>query len=495
MSKQRIKAVIFDMDGLMFDSERVIMRAWEKIGQQWGYEHFGDNIYNTLGMNRNRRRVYFKEKYGEAFPYEEFQEAYSKLALEDLRLNGVPIKKGLFELLDYLKERKYLMAVATSSSEAYAREKLRESGAEPYFPEIICGNMVTHSKPAPEIYLKACQALGIQPEEGLVLEDSENGIRAALSAGIPVIMIPDLLKSLPELEPCLAAKLEDLSQVISYLENQRECGERIVEIKDFQAPELDVYARITEGQLLNRHEPEKGIFIAESPKVIVRALDAGYEPISFLVEKKHLETQARELLERCPQVPVYTAEFEVLKQLTGFPLTRGMLCAMRRKTLPTVEEVCRGAHRIAVLENVVNPTNVGAIIRSAAALHMDAVLLTSACSNPLYRRAVRVSMGTVFQIPWTFMDDLTATGIDVLHKLGFQTAAMALRKDSVSLDDPRLMAEEKLAIILGTEGDGLAADTIADCDYTVCIPMSHGVDSLNVAAASAVAFWQLGRRD
>ncbi len=266
----------------------------------------------------------------------------------------------------------------------------------------------------------------------------------------------------------------------------------IIEITDFLAPELDVYARLTEVQLLNREFPEKGLFIAESPKVIERALDAGYEPVSILVEKRHIETQAKEIIARCGEIPVYTAEMDVLTQLTGFQLTRGLLCAMRRSKLPTVQEVCAGAKRIAILENVMNPTNVGAIFRSAAALNMDAVLLTPACSNPLYRRAIRVSMGTVFQIPWTFLPDWPQPAISELKALGFKTAAMALSDDSVSIKDPRLMAEEKLAIILGTEGDGLAACTIADCDYTVRIPMTHGVDSLNVAAASAVAFWQLG---
>ena len=271
----------------------------------------------------------------------------------------------------------------------------------------------------------------------------------------------------------------------------------IIEITDFAAPELDIYARLTEGPLLNRHEPDKGVFIAESPKVIERALDAGCVPISMLMEKKHVESQAREIIQRCGEIPVYAAEFDVLTQLTGFHLTRGMLCAMYRPPLPGPEEICEGARRIAVLENVMNPTNVGAIFRSAAALNMDGVLLTSACSNPLYRRAVRVSMGTVFQIPWTFLDSRLSwpqEGVGFLRELGFATAAMALNDDSVSIDDSGLMSEEKLAIILGTEGDGLAAGTIAGCDYTVRIPMSHGVDSLNVAAASAVAFWQLGRR-
>lgn len=273
----------------------------------------------------------------------------------------------------------------------------------------------------------------------------------------------------------------------------------IIEITDFHASELDVYARLNENQLLNRAEPEKGLFIAESPKVVERAMNAGYEPVSMLLEKKHLEGEAKAIVERSEDIPIFTAEFEVLKQLTGFAMTRGVLCAMRRKPLPMVEEVCTGAKRIAILENVMNPTNVGAIFRSAAALNMDAVLLTPACSDPLYRRAARVSMGTVFQVPWTYFSGETSAwpypGIDQIKKMGFRTAAMALCDDTVAIDDPKLMQEEKLAVILGTEGDGLAAATIADCDYTVKIPMSHGVDSLNVAAASAVAFWQLGNRE
>ena len=265
----------------------------------------------------------------------------------------------------------------------------------------------------------------------------------------------------------------------------------IIEITDFNAPELDIYARLTEAQLLNKDKPEDGIFIAESPKVIERALDGGYEPVSLLVETKHIEGEAREIIERCGDIPVYTADFEILKQLTGFPLTRGALCAMKRSSLPSVAEVCRNAKRVAVLDNVMNPTNVGAIFRSAAALNMDAVLLTAGCSNPLYRRSIRVSMGTVFQIPWTFLEN----GVEELKALGFKTAAMALCEDSVDIDDPQLMAEEKLAVILGSEGYGLDANVISACDYTVCIPMSHGVDSLNVAAASVVAFWQLGKRN
>lgn len=306
----------------------------------------------------------------------------------------------------------------------------------------------------------------------------------------------------------------------------------IIEIKDLDAPELQIYYNLNEAQLFHYFEPKPGIFIAESPKVIERALDAGCVPISFLMEKKHVKTQAKEILARCDklqsqdikqtdkmeaengnssmaaehdipvctaecEIPVYTAEIEVLAKITGYQLTRGMLCAMYRPTLPSVEQLCKNARRVAILENVVNPTNIGAIFRSAAALGMDAVLLTSACADPLYRRASRVSMGTVFQIPWTYFDKNASWpdgAMDVLHKLGYKTAAMALRDDSVSIDDEKMMAEEKLAIVLGTEGDGLADHTIADCDYTVKIPMTHGVDSLNVAAASAVAFWQLGMK-
>lgn len=269
----------------------------------------------------------------------------------------------------------------------------------------------------------------------------------------------------------------------------------IIEITDFAAPELDVYARLREVQLLNRQDPEQGIFIAESPRVIERALDAGCVPLSFLVEKKHLEQEARTLMERCPESPFYTAEFDVLTQITGYKLTRGMLCAMWRPKPLSVEEVCAGTHRIAILENVVNPTNVGAIFRSAAALNMDAVLLTPDCSDPLYRRSIRVSMGTVFQIPWTYFPEDASwpeEGMKLLKESGFKTVSMALRNDSVEINDPVLHAEERLAVILGTEGEGLASTTIADSDYTVKIPMSHGVDSLNVAAASAVAFWELG---
>lgn len=273
---------------------------------------------------------------------------------------------------------------------------------------------------------------------------------------------------------------------------------QVKEITDFQASELDVYARLTEAQLLNRAQPQNAMFIAESPKVIERALDAGCVPVSMLLERKHIEGQARHVIARCGDIPVYTSTPEVLTQLTGFKLTRGVLCAMYRPRQPGVEEICGRARRIAVLENIMNPTNLGAVFRSAAALGIDGVLLTPACTDPLYRRSVRVSMGTVFQIPWAYIGEELAQwphpGMERLQALGYRTAAMALRDDSVSIDDPRLMAEEKLAIVLGTEGDGLAADTIAGCDYTVRIPMSHGVDSLNVAAASAVAFWQLGLR-
>ena len=265
----------------------------------------------------------------------------------------------------------------------------------------------------------------------------------------------------------------------------------LIEITDFSAPELDVYARLTEAQLLNRFEPKKGMFIAESPKVIMRALDAGCVPVSLLVERSHINAEAAEAIARCGDVPVYTAPLPVLTQLTGFQLTRGMLCAMRRPAPRTAADVLVNAHRVAVLEDVMNPTNLGAIFRSAAALGIDAVLLTPASTDPLYRRCARVSMGTVFQVPWAWLPE----GIPHLQTLGFKTAAMALTDDSVSIDHPALAREEKLAIVLGTEGDGLAHTTIASCDYTVKIPMSHGVDSLNVAAASAVAFWQLCREN
>ncbi len=265
----------------------------------------------------------------------------------------------------------------------------------------------------------------------------------------------------------------------------------MIQITDFSAPELDVYARLTEAQLLNRHRLSEGLFIAESPKVIMRALDAGCEPVSLLVEENHINAEAAEAIVRCGDVPVYTAPLPVLTQLTGFQLTRGMLCAMRRPPVKSVADTVADAKRIVVLENVQNPTNVGAIFRSAAALGMDAVLLTPGCSNPLYRRSCRVSMGTVFQIPWTYLDE---NWQEELKKLGFQTAAMALRDDSYSIDAPELRRVEKLAVVLGAEGDGLTDGTIADCDYTVKIPMYHGVDSLNVAAASAVAFWELRAR-
>ena len=279
---------------------------------------------------------------------------------------------------------------------------------------------------------------------------------------------------------------------------------KIIEITSLEAPELTVYTRLTEAQLRNRLEPEKGIFIAESPKVIKLALDCGYQPLSLLTERKHINGQAAEIISRLEEdtsgndIPVYPADDGILEALTGYALYRGVLCAMRRPILKTAEEVCKGALRIAVLENIADATNVGAIIRSAAALNMDAVLVTPSCCDPLCRRAVRVSMGTVFQIPWTYIGadraEWESSGAELLRGLGFKTAAMALDDNSVSMDDPRLAAESRLAIILGSEGDGLAKKTIADCDYTVKIPMSHGVDSLNVAAASAVAFCELRKR-
>ena len=273
---------------------------------------------------------------------------------------------------------------------------------------------------------------------------------------------------------------------------------KIIEVRDLAAPELDVYARLTEAQLRSRRRPEDGLFIAESPKVIASALNAGCVPVSLLMERRHIDGDAADVIARCGDAPVYTAEREVLASLTGYALTRGVLCAMRRPQLPTVEQVCASARRIAVVEGVVDPTNVGAIFRSAAALNMDAVLIDPTCCDPLHRRAARVSMGTVFQIPWTRIGDTAADwpepGMERLHGLGFRTAAMALDERAVPVDDPALKDEDKLAIVLGTEGDGLSKATTAACDYTVMIPMSHGVDSLNVAAASAVAFWQLGRR-
>ncbi len=267
---------------------------------------------------------------------------------------------------------------------------------------------------------------------------------------------------------------------------------RIIEITDLSMPELQPYAGLSDVQLRRYYEPQPGFFIAESPKVIDRALNAGYEPVSMLLESKHIMGEARDVLARCGDIPAFTAEQDVLTELTGVRLCRGGLCLMRRKPLADAEEICRSARRIAILEDVGNPTNVGAIFRSAAALGMDAVLLTDACSDPYYRRAARVSMGTVFQIPWTYIGKHVE--IARLKAMGFATAAMALEEDSVDIDCPSLCAEERLAVVLGTEGDGLAEKTVVDCDYTVCIPMAHGVDSLNVAAASAVAFWQLGKR-
>lgn len=267
---------------------------------------------------------------------------------------------------------------------------------------------------------------------------------------------------------------------------------KIIEITDFFASELDVYARLSEVQLLNKEFPERGLFIAESPKVIERALDAGYEPVSCLMEKRHIEGEGKQILARIKDTPVFCAEFDVLTKITGFKLTRGMLCAMKRKKLPDVREICENKSRIVILDRVMNPTNVGAIIRSAAALGMDAVILTPGCSDPLYRRAARVSMGTVFQIEWTFSDD---DRLDTIKSLGFKTVAMALKDNSYAINDSVFADEKKLAIIMGTEGDGLSEQTIADCDFTVKIPMYHGVDSLNVAAASAVAFYQLGKNN
>ena len=279
---------------------------------------------------------------------------------------------------------------------------------------------------------------------------------------------------------------------------------QIIQIDRLEGPDLEIFSKLSEPELYHYREPDKGLFIAESPNVIDRALDAGYQPVSMLIDTKEITKNAAHILERIGNhpdetIPVFTAPEDILRKLTGFPLTRGCLCAMERRELPSIQETIKDASRIAILEEVVNPTNVGAIFRSAAALGMDAVLLTHGCSDPLYRRAIRVSMGTVFQIPWTFLGNRRdpgwpQPGLDLLRRSGFKTAAMALKKESVSISDPSLLREPKLAIVLGTEGEGLASETIADCDYTVMIPMFHGVDSLNVAAASAVAFWQLGHR-
>lgn len=270
---------------------------------------------------------------------------------------------------------------------------------------------------------------------------------------------------------------------------------RLIPITDLHTPELEIYNERREVQLLRYYEPAPGLFIAESANVILRALAAGYEPLSLLMEQREADSdRGRDILDKIPEaVPAYVSSNEVLSEISGFKLARGMLCAMRRRALPKMEELCRNARRIAILENVVNPTNVGAIFRSAAALGVDAVLLTAGCSDPLYRRAARVSMGTVFQVPWTILEtkDWPEHTMEQLRKMGYHTVAMALKEDSLRPDDEKLHNVEKLAIILGTEGEGLAADTIADCDYTVCIPMARGVDSLNVAAASAVAFWEL----
>ena len=268
----------------------------------------------------------------------------------------------------------------------------------------------------------------------------------------------------------------------------------MIEIKQLNIPELAIYHELSENQLYHINEPELGIFIAESPKVIGRALDAGYEPISLLLEKNQSENEAKEIIERCNNsfdIPIYVAESEVLTKITGFHLTRGVLCAMRRKKLPSVADICKNARRIAVLENVTNPTNLGAIVRSAAALGMEAVLFTHGCTDPLYRRAARVSMGTVFQVPWTFLPE--GKEFESLQSLGFKTVAMALRNDTKDIGDEELRSTDKLAIFLGAEGDGLLPETISACDYCVKIPMAHGVDSLNVAAASAVAFWELSK--
>lgn len=265
----------------------------------------------------------------------------------------------------------------------------------------------------------------------------------------------------------------------------------IIEITSLQHPGVEIFATLTEAQLRNRIEPEKGIFIAESPKVINVALNAGYEPLAILCEQKHITGDAASIIERCPDIPIYTGSRELLTSLTGYTLTRGVLCAMKRPQPLSVEDVCNNAQRIVVIDGVVDTTNIGAIFRSAAALGIDAVLLTPSSCDPLNRRAIRVSMGSVFLVPWTWIDG----SLNRLKEIGFRTVAMALSDNSISIDDPSLSAEPRLAIIMGTEGDGLAKETISNADYVVRIPMSHNVDSLNVAAASAIAFWQLRKEN
>lgn len=352
-------------------------------------------------------------------------------------------------------------------------------------------------KPEPLMPQLAMLEASVSARETLLVGDRiYTDIASGANAGIDTLLVlsgETKEEDLPTADPQPTFVLPDVAALLNILESQKgRPMANIIEIHDFSDPALDVYARLTENQLLNRADPANALFVAESPLVIGRALDAGCEPVSFLMERQHTQGKGREILARCCQdIPVYTADESVLTQLTGFHLTRGMLCAMRRPKLQSVEDVCRDARRLVVLENVMNPTNIGAIFRSAAALGMDAVLLTTAGSDPLYRRASRVSMGNVFLIPWTYLPE-SGNWTQLLRDLGFRTVAMALRNDSVRLDDPRLAAEEKLAIVMGTEGDGLASSTIASCDYTVRIPMYHGVDSLNVAAASAVAFYELG---
>ena len=265
----------------------------------------------------------------------------------------------------------------------------------------------------------------------------------------------------------------------------------IIPVTDLSHPGLQPYAHLTEAQLRNRLEPDQGIFIAESPKVIRVALDAGYKPVSLLTEEKHIAGQAADLVARLESLPIYTGSRELLASLTGYELTRGVLCAMHRPVLPSVEQICRGKQRIVLVDNVVNSTNTGAILRAAAALGMDGILFTTTCCDPLNRRSVRVSMGTVFQIPWTYIPSWPRSGMEMLHAMGFKTVALALTPKAVPIDHPGLVAEERLVLVLGTEGDGLSQQTIDDCDYQAIIPMQRGVDSLNVAAAAAVAFWQL----
>ncbi len=485
-----IKAVIFDLDGTLADS----MWMWGQIDIEYlgrfGLTPPADMEREIEGMGFTETAEYFKRRFDLPDTIEQIKADWLEMSAHKYA-HEVPLKPGAHRLLRQLRANGLRIGIASSNSRELIEACLKSNHCLEYFDAIVTSCDVAAGKPAPDVYLCAAQLLDTDPEFCLVFEDVLAGIRSGKSAGMRVCSVYDRWSDdQPALKKQLAdASIDTFEEILDEL--------RFTEVTDLENPELDVYARMSEVQLLNRANPEQGMFIAESPKVIERALEGGCVPLSFLTEPRHIQGEGKAVLMRCPGVPVFTAEPEILSGLTGYPMTRGMLSVMRRPKPADPAEICKDARRIAVLENVVNPTNIGAIFRSAAALNIDAVLLTRGCSNPLYRRAIRVSMGTVFQIPWAFFDESCfwpEDGIRMLNELGFRTAAMALRSDSVRIDDERLMQVEKLALILGTEGDGLSASTIADCDYTVRIPMTHGVDSLNVAAASAVAFWQIANR-